>query len=274
MITGIESKYHKDGEYRTWKLKCCKASTQRCSRVNELKSLNTQIKGEMDLALPRYYVPYKLDASGRSNNDYIFKVGVMEVAKCEAVKMTVSTKPDVVKKSRKTIGVATSVNCDPTRTIEAELGAFSELEQGFELTTSKTLAHSFAATMSVEMEVEAGITAGASASVSMGGGGSSTEGQTVGNFQTVSSSAIEFFSYEGPAISFVMGEIDEYDYKNDTLGVHYTVKCGATPSTSATTTFVKDTIKLKTTNYGRSHFTNATTTFVKDTIKLKTTNYG
>ena len=24
MITGIESKYQKDGEYRTWKLKCCK----------------------------------------------------------------------------------------------------------------------------------------------------------------------------------------------------------------------------------------------------------
>ena len=24
IITGIESKYHKDDEYRTWKLKCCK----------------------------------------------------------------------------------------------------------------------------------------------------------------------------------------------------------------------------------------------------------
>ena len=63
-----------------------------------------------------------------------------------------------------------------------------------------------------------------------------------------------------------MGEIDEYDYKNDTLGVHYTVKCGATPSTKADTTLVKDTIKLKTTNYGKSHFTNRIARFnsVKD----------
>ena len=95
--------------------------------------------------------------------------------------------------------------------------------------------------------------------------------QTLGSYTTVSSSAVEFVSYEGPAASFVMGEIDEYDYENDSVDVEYTVKCGGTPTTPATTVIETGKLGLKTTNYGKSHFNNRVARFgsVSDCIQYK-----
>ena len=70
-----------------------------------------------------------------------------------------------------------------------------------------------------------------------------------------------------------MGEIDEYDLEKESIDVYYDVVCGAIPGKAASTETVKDTIKLKTTNYGRSHFTNRIAKFatVKDCIDHKKT---